>query len=143
MDDSSGPTDAEPDAKPSTNSDSNRDTHPGAKKKAPTRKTRDAPRRSESPAPQRSRKLRPAEAIREAREQLAELTGKPIESVSTFNATDDGWRLEVEVLELSRVPDTMSLLASYEVTLDDAGLLTGYRRLGRYERGRATSRNSG
>ncbi|MET7362884.1 gas vesicle protein [Streptomyces sp. NPDC005562] len=72
-----------------------------------------------------------------AREQLAELTGMTPESVSSFERTEDGWLLEVEVLELSRVPDTMSLLASYEVQLDAQGELTGYRRLRRYERGRA------
>ncbi|SDK43815.1 gas vesicle protein [Streptomyces indicus] len=89
------------------------------------------------------RKLRPAEAVRAGREQLAELIGQPVESVSSFAATEDGWLLEVEVLELSRVPDTMSLLASYEVTLDDEGMLTGYRRVRRYERGRSDARGSG
>ena len=59
------------------------------------------------------------------------------ESVSSFEQTEDGWTLEVEVLELARVPDTMSLLASYQVELDPQGELTGYRRVRRYERGRA------
>ncbi|GAA2658296.1 hypothetical protein GCM10010307_73950 [Streptomyces vastus] len=75
--------------------------------------------------------------LRHARDQLAELTGMAVESVSSFERTEDGWRLEIEVLELTRVPDTMSLLASYEVTLDPHGELTGYRRVRRYERGRA------
>ncbi|WP_338701109.1 gas vesicle protein [Streptomyces sp. Q6] len=97
---------------------------------------------AESPAPRRRKRLRPAEAIREARDQLLELTGKPVDAVSTFAAVDDGWRLEVEVLELERVPDTMSLLASYEVTLDHEGMLTGYQRLRRYERGRSDDRRS-
>ncbi|MEV1021104.1 gas vesicle protein [Streptomyces sp. NPDC050264] len=91
--------------------------------------------------PSRPQRLRPTEAIREGREQLAELTGKEVDSVSSFRATDDGWLLEVEVLELSRVPDTMSLLASYEVALDDQGILTGYRRIKRYERGRSDDRH--
>ncbi|MFI7319814.1 gas vesicle protein [Streptomyces venezuelae] len=79
----------------------------------------------------------PMAVLRGAREQLAELTGMTPESVSSFERTEDGWLLEIEVLELSRVPDTMSLLASYEVQLDPQGELTGYRRLRRYERGRA------
>ncbi|MGW7055258.1 gas vesicle protein GvpO [Streptomyces sp. NPDC054887] len=80
----------------------------------------------------------PMEVLRGARAQLAELTGMEAESVSSFERTeDDGWTLRVEVLELARVPDTMSLLASYEVTLDAHGALTGYRRVNRYERGRA------
>jgi hypothetical protein len=79
----------------------------------------------------------PADVLRDARAQLAELTGATAESVTSFERTEDGWELEIEVLELPRVPDTMSLLASYDVTLDSRGVLTGYRRVRRYERGRA------
>ncbi|QIJ65610.1 gas vesicle protein [Streptomyces sp. JB150] len=86
---------------------------------------------------------RPMEVLREARAQLAELTGMTPESVSSFEQTEDGWSLEVEVLELERVPDTMSLMASYQVELDPQGQLTGYRRIRRYERGRADARSGG
>ena len=85
----------------------------------------------------------PMEVLREARAQLAELTGMEAETVTSFDRTEDGWTLEVEVLELSRVPDTMSLMASYQVELDSEGQLTGYRRLGRYERGRSDARRGG
>ncbi|WP_346081885.1 gas vesicle protein [Actinocorallia cavernae] len=83
------------------------------------------------------------EVLRQARGQLAELTGLEAESVSSFEQTEDGWSLEVEVLELSRVPDTMSLMGSYQVELDRDGQLTGYRRVRRYERGRADPRPGG
>ncbi|MFF7235369.1 gas vesicle protein [Streptomyces collinus] len=86
---------------------------------------------------------RPMEILREARAQLAELTGLEPESVSSFEQTEDGWSLEVEVLELERVPDTMSLMAGYQVDLDAEGQLTGYRRIRRYERGRADARRGG
>jgi hypothetical protein len=79
----------------------------------------------------------PMQVLRAAREQISELTGMPAESVSSFEQAEDGWVLRVEVLELERVPDTMSLLASYEVQLDPDGELTGYRRVGRYARGQA------
>jgi hypothetical protein len=79
----------------------------------------------------------PMQVLRHARTQLAELTGMAPESVSSFEQTEGGWTLEVEVLEIARVPDTMSLLASYRVELDPEGELTGYRRVRRYERGRA------
>ncbi|WDV55629.1 gas vesicle protein [Streptomyces coeruleorubidus] len=85
----------------------------------------------------------PMEVLRQARGQLEELTGMTAESVSSFEQTEHGWALEVEVLELERVPDTMSLLASYQVELDDQGQLTGYRRVRRYERGRSEPRRSG
>ncbi|MFF3328120.1 gas vesicle protein [Streptomyces sp. NPDC002888] len=85
----------------------------------------------------------PMEVLRNARAQFAELTGKAAESVSSFEQTEDGWALEVEVLELPRVPDTMSLMAGYQVDLDPQGQLTGYRRVRRYERGRADSHRPG
>lgn len=86
-------------------------------------------------------RLSPMEVLRNARTQLAELTGMTPESVTSFEQTEDGWSLEVEILELARVPDTMSLMASYEVELDPQGQLTGYRRVRRYERGRADARS--
>ncbi|MEU2367256.1 gas vesicle protein GvpO [Streptomyces sp. NRRL S-1314] len=89
------------------------------------------------------KKPKPMEVLRQARAQLAELTGMEAESVSSFEQTSEGWVLEVEVLELERVPDTMSLMASYQVELDPDGDLTGYRRVRRYERGRADARRSG
>ncbi|MGW1955991.1 gas vesicle protein GvpO [Streptomyces sp. NPDC001920] len=85
----------------------------------------------------------PMEVLRQARAQLAELTGMAAETVSSFEQTEDGWTLEIEVLELARVPDTMSLMASYQVELDHQGQLTGYRRVRRYERGRSDARRSG
>ncbi|MBT2393252.1 gas vesicle protein [Streptomyces maoxianensis] len=84
-------------------------------------------------------KLSLMEVARRARAQLAELTGMEPDSVSSFTETDDGWSLEVQVLELRRIPDTTSLLASYEVTLDSQGEMTGYRRIRRYVRSRADS----
>jgi hypothetical protein len=37
----------------------------------------------------------------------------------------------------------MSLMASYQVDLDQEGRLTGYRRVHRYERGRSGARRPG
>lgn len=90
-----------------------------------------------------ARRPTPMEVLRQARSQLAELTGLVPETVSSFEQTEDGWSLEVEVMEIARVPDTMSLMASYQVDLDPDGELTGYRRVRRYERGRADARRSG
>jgi len=79
----------------------------------------------------------PLALLRSARDQLAELTGLCPESVPRMEQTDEGWVLDAEVVELARVPETMSLMALYEVTLDPDGQLTGYRRIRRYERGRS------
>ncbi|MDQ0790305.1 gas vesicle protein GvpO [Streptomyces sp. B3I8] len=98
----------------------------------------------EKPEKHKRRKaMTPMEVVRKGSAQFVELTGLEAESVSSFARTDDGWSLEIEVLELSRVPDTMSLLASYEVELTDEGDLAGYRRVRRYERGRSDRRSGG
>lgn len=82
-----------------------------------------------------------AEVLRSARESIEALTGMDSETVSSVaRGADGGWTLHVEVVELRRVPDSASLLGSYEVTLDEAGELTGYRRLRRYERGKPDPR---
>jgi hypothetical protein len=78
--------------------------------------------------------------IREAREQFEELAGITVESVSGFERTEDGWVATLEVLELRKVPDTVSLLATYTVDLDDHGDVAGYRRVQRYTRGRSQNR---
>jgi hypothetical protein len=45
--------------------------------------------------------------------------------------------VEVDVVELRRVPDTASLLATYRVTTDATGDVVGYERVRRYNRGQA------
>jgi Gas vesicle synthesis protein GvpO len=72
-----------------------------------------------------------------AAEDLLALTGREAEGVTGMERTDDGWAVQIEVLELRRVPTTTDLLALYEVRTDQRGELTGYRRLRRYARGAA------
>ncbi|MGN9794999.1 gas vesicle protein [Streptomyces sp. OZ13] len=108
-------------------------------------KSADSAKKSETSSSDRERggrPLRAVEVLRAAGAQLAELTGMTAESVSSFSRTEDGWQLVVEVLELARVPDTASLLASYEVEVDRDGELISYRRTRRYERGRADRSSS-
>ncbi len=81
--------------------------------------------------------MKPVELARNARAQLAELTGRPTESVLGIRSDDDGWKVMVEVVELSRVPNSTDLLGAYLVTLDDDGELVGYERMKRYQRGQA------
>ncbi|MFI8291657.1 gas vesicle protein [Streptomyces sp. ms191] len=76
-----------------------------------------------------------ASAMKSASEQLSELLGRPPESVSSLRPTDDGWEAQVEVVELERIPDTTSVLASYRVSLDENGELVSYERTRRYTRG--------
>jgi hypothetical protein len=76
------------------------------------------------------------EAARRAAEALAELISHRLEGVSAVcRGEDDGWVVDVDVLELARIPDTTSLLATYRVELDSEGELVQYRRIARFRRG--------
>jgi hypothetical protein len=76
-------------------------------------------------------------AARRAREQLEELLGKPVESVSALERTHDGWVAALEVVELARVPESTDVLASYELELDDDLNFRRYRQARRYSRSQA------
>ena len=76
-----------------------------------------------------------AKLAQHARRELSEITGLEAESVTSLERAEDGsWLVTVELLELSRIPDTDDVIGSYEVELDEAGELLGYRRLRRYAR---------
>ncbi len=68
---------------------------------------------------------------------LLALTGKAAEGVVGISKDGDDWVVEVEVLELRRVPNTTDVLGTYQVSVDDQGELVGYKRLRRYVRGAA------
>ena len=103
-----------------------------------SRATKSAPSRSSrASAPRAAAQKRPkGSAIAgQATRQLEELTGRSVEGVTALSRTDDGWSVEVEVLEVRRIPETTDVLALYEVTVDEDGDVEGYRRLRRYVRG--------
>ncbi|MCT2594755.1 gas vesicle protein [Streptomyces sp. N2-109] len=77
----------------------------------------------------------PEDAARRACRGLSRLIGHRTEGVSAVRRAEEGWRVHVDVLEVQRVPDTTSLLATYEVELNTRGELTQYRRIRRYRRG--------
>jgi hypothetical protein len=72
--------------------------------------------------------------MRSATQQLTELLGRAPESVSALKPVDEGWEAQIEVLELERIPETSSVMASYQVVLDPAGNLLEYERGRRYTR---------
>jgi hypothetical protein len=69
-----------------------------------------------------------------AREYAEQLTGHSVESFSGLAEEDRGWRVGMEVVEVSRIPATTDVLASYEVILTGDGELVDFRRAGRYYR---------
>jgi hypothetical protein len=81
--------------------------------------------------------LSPRELVGRARDQVEELFGKPVEAVSGIeqsNGDGKGWTVTFEILELPRIPETTSLLGTYEATIDAEGNLLGARRTRRYPR---------
>lgn len=92
-------------------------------------------RRGSAPRAAAGKKMTAPKIAARAAEQLLELTGREVEGVTGLERTDDGWMVEVEVVEVRRIPDTTDVLALYELTVDSDGDLEGYRRLRRYGRG--------
>jgi hypothetical protein len=79
--------------------------------------------------------VRPGQLLEEARKQVQDLAGVQAETVSGLVPDGDhGWLVTVEAVELSRVPNTMDLMGTYEVTLSEDGELRGFHRVGRYTR---------
>ena len=111
---------------------------PAPKKTAKKSGGRSGSREESRSAPRASspRRPKPLELARAAADQLSELTGRQPEGTTGIERTDDGWRIELEVVETRRIPDSADILALYEVQVDEDGDLVSYRRLRRYPRGR-------
>ena len=90
-----------------------------------------APEPARGPAPD------PQRLVVAAREHLQQLLGKEPDSVTGLEPADGGWVVTLEVVEVSRIPASTDVLATYEVVLDDDGRLVRYRRGGRYYRSQA------
>lgn len=70
--------------------------------------------------------------------ELAELIGQRPEGVVAVEREEDGdgaWKVQVEVVESHRIPETTDILAVYELVAGSDGELLSYRRLNRYVRG--------
>ncbi|HEX5497487.1 MAG TPA: gas vesicle protein [Mycobacteriales bacterium] len=80
------------------------------------------------------------QVTRTAMDQLGMLTGRDADSVSRLERTEDGWLFQVEIVELERIPQSTSVLGSYEVHTDGSGNVTAYGRTRRYYRNQADCR---
>ncbi len=59
---------------------------------------------------------------------LAEVTGlKPVE-VTGIARDDQGWRVQVELLEFAKIPSGSDVIAEYEVLVDGDGNLFSFQR---------------
>jgi hypothetical protein len=111
---------------------------PQAQERQEERQPKDQPRYDEGQpsgaSPDEARRV-----VASAREQLAAL-GKDADSVSGLDRNGDGWLVTLEVVELSRIPESTDVLASYELELDRDRKLVRYQRGRRYYRSQADER---
>jgi hypothetical protein len=104
-----------------------------------TAKSRSKPERE---PPKEGEELPAATVAGQARDQIGELTGKEVVGVTSVQPVEEGWLVEVEVLEERRIPSTSDMLALFEVEMDFDGNLLAYRRTKRYPRGRVDGSRS-
>ncbi len=78
----------------------------------------------------------------QALEHITALTSKDVVGVTSVEPAEQGWLVEVEVLEEARIPSSSDMLALYEAELSEDGDLLAYRRTRRYARGRADAGRS-
>jgi hypothetical protein len=78
--------------------------------------------------------MKPAEVASNVKVGLASLTGLVVDTVSGVEKAGDDWKVVVEMVELSRIPNSSDVLASYAVVADGEGDILSYRRTRRYLR---------
>lgn len=110
----------------------------------PAKRTRKAsPERGGSERRSAPKKASAMQVARLAAQQLAQLTGRTPETVIGIERSDEGWVVELEVVESRRIPDSTDVLATYRVETDDDGELMGYHRARRYVRGKGGDDDGG
>ena len=68
-------------------------------------------------------------------EQLSQLTGyRPVAVVGSAK-DEKGWRITMDLLELSRIPPSTDLLGIYEALVDEEGNLLEFQRKMTHNRG--------
>jgi hypothetical protein len=72
------------------------------------------------------------------RDKTPELIGRELDGIIEIQSDNDGWNAIVEIIERRSIPDTQDILGRYEIQLDGAGTIRGYRRLSRYRRDETT-----
>lgn len=77
-----------------------------------------------------------AAAIQAALADFSALTGHPPGTVTGARPLPEGgWSILIDVVELARIPDSTSVIATYRVDVDTANQFRSCERLRRYTRG--------
>ena len=76
----------------------------------------------------------------QVKNQMAEVTGlKPVTVTEIFK-DDQGWRISLDMLEMSRIPNSTDLIGEYETVLDEAGNMLKFERKATRLRGEPTEK---
>jgi hypothetical protein len=70
-----------------------------------------------------------------AYEIIREALHKEPDSISSVEKTEEGWCVEVEILEKKSIPETFDLLKIFEFFLDEDGKVQSFKLLKRKQRG--------
>ncbi|MEV4057332.1 gas vesicle protein GvpO [Amycolatopsis sp. NPDC049688] len=92
------------------------------------------------PAGKSVSRLRAADAIQAATAQFGVVTGQTPHAVTGIRSRGNGaWSVLLDVVELARIPDSTSVMATYRVDIDADGELAACERLRRFTRGTTDS----
>ena len=69
------------------------------------------------------------EVIEKARSDLSKLTSLEISSTLSAARDEDGWVVNMEVIEKHSLPDGMDVLATYETRVDPDGNMIEFKRI--------------
>ena len=80
------------------------------------------------------------QVIQKAKQTVSELTGLPVDAVSSCSREGDVWTASVDVIESRARLGDNDMLATYEVAIDPFGEVSGFSRTERYNRTDAAGR---
>jgi hypothetical protein len=75
-----------------------------------------------------ARPIKLKEAINSAIEQLQVFLSLELSRVIAASHVEGGWHITIEFIERVAVPDTLDLLGTYEIELDEYGDIISYER---------------
>lgn len=75
------------------------------------------------------------EALGRARAQIQSLTGLKTAHVVAFEETEQGFRMQIELVEKESIPHQLDILGRYEVRLFPNGDVQNFRRVALRQRG--------
>jgi hypothetical protein len=95
-----------------------------------------APRRPKKKSKTKGTRLSAREAGEAGLRHITAIVTKNVEQVTSVRPADDGWTVEVELLDARHIPSSSDTLALYEIEIDPEGELRSYRRTAQYSRAR-------